>query len=513
MFTQAPTFSARRIAAALAGVLLISPVFAAADAYYIATNGDDGDPGTFANPFATFAHAIATASAGDTIYVRGGTYALNQTIALNKAGTNGARINLWAYANETPVLDFSNHPRHANPPDPRVDDTIAATSDALGIYVADGADWWHIRGLVIDHAPYYGVRIYGSNNIFEQLVTRANQASGLEITGTEGATPSNNLVLNCDSYLNFDPQTNGEDADGFAAKFDTLGPGNVFRGLRSWSNADDGYDFWHAVHPVLIEDCWSFDNGFFRAEWAPQVSGSWRGDGLGFKLGQDASELVLNRVAAFGNKAFGIDANGNNSVGGLVIYNATLVNNAKDGNPTQIQLTDGSPHTVRNTIAFDVDGAAVTNLDPAVDDAANTWNGIGVSAADFVDLNMAQLLADAMAARDPNGGLPEIGLRLASTSALIDAGVAVGLPFAGPAPDLGAFETASAYGLGDVDFDADVDADDFIIFVGCLAGPDVLAAPPGCAPAAFQAADLDDDGDADMHDYALFLDYFPSSGS
>ena len=112
---------------------------------------------------------------------------------------------------------------------------MSLTSDAVGIHVANGGDWWHIKGLTVQNAAYYGVRVYGSNNIFERLVLRDNKASGLEITGKEGGTPSNNLVLNSDSYHNFDPQTNGEDADGFGAKFSELGPGNVFRGLRSWS--------------------------------------------------------------------------------------------------------------------------------------------------------------------------------------------------------------------------------------------------------------------------------------
>ena len=47
--------------------------------------------------------------------------------------------------------------------------------------------------------------------------------------------------------VNFDPQSSGEDADGLATKFESLGSGNVFRGTRAWSNSDDGYDFWHAA--------------------------------------------------------------------------------------------------------------------------------------------------------------------------------------------------------------------------------------------------------------------------
>ncbi|MCH9680073.1 MAG: right-handed parallel beta-helix repeat-containing protein [Deltaproteobacteria bacterium] len=408
--------------------------------YYLAVDGDDADPGTEAAPFGSFGHAIDTAAPGDTILVRGGVYLLDTSIEIDKSGTPGAPINLWAHAGETPVLDFSNNPRHANPPQPRDDDSIAATHDAVGIVVGGGSDWWHIRGLTVQGAPYYGVRVYGSNNVFERLVLHDNQASGLELTGKEGFSPSDNLVLHCDSFHNFDPQSNGEDADGFGAKFDLLGPGNVFRGNRAWSNADDGYDFWHAP-AVLLEDCWSFDNGFNRPEWVQQLSGGWQGDGLGFKLGQDAGELVLHRVVAWGNKAFGIDENSNGSPGGVTIHNATLVNNAKNGNPIQLDLDDGQPHTVRNTIAFDIDGPGVTDLHPAVDNASNSWNGLGVTAADFVDLDMPTLMLVGSGPRKPDGSLPDLGLRLAPGSSLIDAGVDVGLPFSGAAPDLGAFET------------------------------------------------------------------------
>jgi hypothetical protein len=45
------------------------------------------------------------------------------------------------------------------------------------------------------------------------------------------------------------------------------------------------------------------------------------------------------------------------------------------------------------------------------------------------------------APRQSDGSLPVLShLRLAANSALIDKGTAVGLPFSGSAPDLGAFE-------------------------------------------------------------------------
>jgi len=384
--------------------------------------------------------------------------------AFDKAGTPENPIRLWAMPGETPILDFSGNP--LAPPQPRLGDE-GPVNDAVGIHVAVGGNWWHLQGLTIQNAPYYGVRVYGSHNIFEQLTLRHHKASGLEITGKEGLAPSHNLVLNCDSYLNFDPQSNGEDADGFAAKFDTLGPGIVFRGLRAWSNADDGFDFWHAAAGVLVEDCWSFDNGFKRPQWAPQTKGSWGGDGMGFKLGQAAGPMVLNRVVAWGNKAYGIDENGNGHPQGVIIGNATLVNNAKDGNPVQISLDDGMPHTVTNTVAFDLDGSGVTSFKGPVRHTFNTWNGIGVSAADFESLDQDVLFAAGTAPRNADGSLPVLGLRLAPGSRLIDAGSNVGLPYLGAAPDLGAFEFPAA---GARTGGTDMSGPDLTVF-GCRPAP------------------------------------------
>ncbi len=70
-------------------ILGLLPTFAGevvAETYYIATDGNDDNSGTLARPFGTFNHAIRLAKAGDTIYVRGGTYMLNDSLEINKAG-------------------------------------------------------------------------------------------------------------------------------------------------------------------------------------------------------------------------------------------------------------------------------------------------------------------------------------------------------------------------------------------------------------------------------------------
>jgi uncharacterized repeat protein (TIGR02059 family) len=73
----------------------------------------------------------------------------------------------------------------------------------------------------------------------------------------------------------------------------------------------------------------------------------------------------------------------------------------------------------------------------------NTWDagGPSVTDADFVSIDMTELKR----ARKGDGSLPDINFsKLKTGSALIDAGIDVGISFAGNAPDLGAFETGSA---------------------------------------------------------------------
>jgi hypothetical protein len=410
--------------------------------YYVATNGNDANPGTLASPLRSIPKAVDLVRAGGSVIIRGGTYALSSALTLSRSGTSSGKIYLQNYGTEVVTLNFASNPRNTNPPQPRVDDSLAATRAANGITVT--GNWWHIRGISIRNAAYYGVRVYGSHTTVERVDVGNSKAAGFEITGKDNYEPSYNLIINCDSHDNFDPQGNGEDADGFGVKFDGIGPGNSLRSNRAWKNSDDGYDFWHAVEVVTISDCWSFENGFNRPEWQSQLTGSFAGDGFGFKLGQEASALQLTRVVAWGNKGFGIDDNGNNS-SGVIIDHATLFANAKDGNPIQVSLNEGSAHTITNSVAFDTDAAfnasSAIEKTANVSDAFNSWTlPVSVSATDFVNANLTTLSTEGSAPRAANGALPLIGLRLRTGSDLVNKGTPTASPYKGAHPDLGAFE-------------------------------------------------------------------------
>jgi hypothetical protein len=134
---------------------------------------------------------------------------------------------------------------------------------------------------------------------------------------------------------------------------------------------------------------------------------------------------------AFGNPANGFDLNSNTA--GQTMYNNIGYKNGKNYD-FDSTLGSGEKHVFRNNVSLSGTGADVF-LD--ADSASNTWNGITVSAADYVSLNVEL----ATTKRNADGPLPYTGLfSLAAGSGPINAGADVGLAYKGSAPDLGPFE-------------------------------------------------------------------------
>lgn len=430
--------------------------------YYVApTGGSDSNAGSLGAPFATFTKAINMANPGDTIFARGGTYNLSAKLPITKTGTSANPLKLFAYPGETPVLDFTGQ----------------ADADAnRGVELSSSADFWHIKGLTIQHAGDNGFNSSGDHGVFEQMVTRFNRDSGFQF----GSSASFNLSLNCDSYGNYDPQKRGEDADGFAVKSATIGPGNIFMGNRAFDNSDDGWDmFGSRANGVLIINSWAFDNGL-----DPGGPGTFNGDGNGIKLGHDSGSHILANVLAVSNPTHGIDINGNGYIydtndnpiapnGSLVqMYNSTSFKNGR----SNVFFDENLPHTLRNNIS--ISGGQGDNFTAQLVSNHNTWNGaaFAVSAADFASLDLgdgaAQQIAQVLrGVRQADGSLPNIGsfLKLVASSNLVNAGtpasftfggVTYNLPYDGSAPDLGAFE----YLAGDFNGNGVVDMADYTVW-------------------------------------------------
>jgi MYXO-CTERM domain-containing protein len=415
----------------VAGLGLFAAKNTSAAEYYVSPTGSDSGAGTQAAPFATVQKANDSAAAGDTIWMRAGTYNCTSQITLSKSGTSDTnRTKIWAYTGEVPILDFSNY------------SLASGSSDRPAITVT--GSWMHLKGLEIANGKVgsSGSHSYSmlrtknaSNNTFELLNIHNGFGPGFFVdTGTGG-----NLVLNCDSHDNYDvngSQGDGQNGDGFGVHYQTTGPSTIIRGCRSWHNSDDGYDFISQEVPVTIENSWAFKCGYGSS-----------GNGNGFKIGSSKTgirHLVQNNVA-WSNAASGFYAN--HSTGGNTWYNNTSYNNGTQynmlassfdsaGNVTgTITLSGSKAHIMRNNIGFPDKNSNMGGVDTQF----NTWDlNITPTTADFASTSDTPCTGS----READGSMPAACtmLHLAAGSKMIDKGTNVGLPYAGTAPDLGAYE-------------------------------------------------------------------------
>ena len=399
---------------------------------FVSPSGQDQAAGTQTAPLQTPQAAVAKAQPGDIIFLRGGTYPLDNTIQLTNSGTREGAITLAAFANEKPVLNFS-----AWQP---ADEKIRAL--ARGIFLT--GNFWHLQGLEITGAPDNGIKVEGSHNVIENCVLHHNGDTGVQVglakkSVNDGSKAATNLVLNCDSFRNFDPRTKGENADGFACKL-FPGAGNKFIGCRAWENADDGWDLFMATFSVTIERCWTWHNGDSSLFVSP--TNKYNGDGNGFKLGgqnRPASHLVRNCLAFDNSRGNGFEDNNNDAP--ITVQNCTAWDNR-----TNFEFKKHA-HILQNCVAFDpVQARQDAKLEAMVVSDHNSWAPDPKKPAKFISTAtrgdfLALEVALAAAPRGADGQLPENNFaRLKPGSALIDKGVDVGIPFTGAAPDLGAFE-------------------------------------------------------------------------
>ena len=75
--------------------------------YYVATDGEDDNPGTLTHPWETIQKAANVLVPGDIVYVRGGVY--YEQVTLNVSGAaNDGYITFQNYENEVAILDGTN---------------------------------------------------------------------------------------------------------------------------------------------------------------------------------------------------------------------------------------------------------------------------------------------------------------------------------------------------------------------------------------------------------------------
>jgi len=182
-------------------LLLFQAPFCWADIFYVAPNGDDNNPGTFLQPWATLQKAADTAVAGSTVYARGGTY--NEAVTIGVSGSvDGGYIVFQKYRDETPVIDGTG---------------LTVPSDAAGLFLIEDRNYIVIEGFEIrnyitstrDVVPA-GIHVRGTshhielrNNRIHHIETHAPlsggllgaDAHGIALYGTSATGSIHNIII------------------------------------------------------------------------------------------------------------------------------------------------------------------------------------------------------------------------------------------------------------------------------------------------------------------------------
>ena len=428
-----------------------------AKVYYIAPTGNDSGEGTFDSPWYNIQRAVDAVVPGDTIICRGGTYypdmmkdGTKTTVRIYTTGTTAKYFTIKNYPDEFPIFNFKDQPKE------------------LGIrgFQLNGS-YWHIKGIHITQAGDNAIKLEGNHNIIERCTLSYNDDTGIQlgfghvfsdswpgISKNDGSYCAYNDIIDCDSYLNYDADSNGGDADGFACKMHN-GMGNRFIRCRSWDNADDGWDLYETDYAVQIIECWAWGSG--RAEnflWANDT-GSFAGNGNGIKMGGNgtggSSEGIheaWNCVAFNCNKTGSVKGFDQNSHGG----GEKLVNCLAFGCGYDFMFEKSSTNCeYYNNVCFGnieiAGGLNSNNAMLSITDKA--WTNVirGFGASDYVSLSED----DAKAPRGMDGSLPAKFARLKTGSVLVDKGLPYNMPYTtefpflaqpiyGTARDLGPFE-------------------------------------------------------------------------
>lgn len=407
----------------------------AGNEYYLSPHGDDTNgKGTKDHPWHSLNKAWQVVHPGDVVYLKGGKYLYKTRQSLyRKNGKPGSLITVMAIQGEHPVI--SPHPDY---------------KDTRGIDIH--GNYLHFKGLEITGfvqksatALYYGIVAENSSHlIFDQLKVHDN-GFGLSI----GSDSGDNLIVNSDFYRNADPLSSfgnnkpWEGADGITIRSSDSSRTNTIRGCRMWWNSDDGVDLFENQGTIVIENCWSFWNGYQPGTYKPA------GDGDGFKLGITATDQsnhvrrLLRFNLSFENRARGFDQNNARCI--TLLYNNSSYNNAHHGKAARsFDFWNGKAATVaKNNMDYHPSMSAIFNDEAIV--SHNTFLKDGSDNASFMVTRDDFLSTDSKGVDGPrhkDGSLPDLKfLKLRKGSDLIDTGTDIGLPYKGKAPDLGAYES------------------------------------------------------------------------
>jgi hypothetical protein len=141
--------------------------------YYVSALGSDSNSGTLSQPWKTIQKGVSGLVAGDTLYVRGGTYA--ETITINVSGSSTAPIVISSYPGENAIINSSGMNLASNSVMANIHGSYITFENfevinpfGIGVHIASNGNSNIVRNLNIHNIYMAALTIWGRYNLVEQ---------------------------------------------------------------------------------------------------------------------------------------------------------------------------------------------------------------------------------------------------------------------------------------------------------------------------------------------------------
>lgn len=208
--------------------------------YYVSNSGNNANLGTIDSPWKTLVYASGKIKAGDTLYIRGGTY--KEVTSWSTDGTQNAPIKIMNYPGEQVIIDGY--------------DTIPANTGGTWMFMIWG-DWYYVSGLEITRSFDEGaIGVKGEYVTIDNCYIHHNWAAGITIMGNYGTAQNNKIWYNGIDNEFGSSSRGGWPATLTCARYPTH---CTLKGNISWENWGEGISTFESSY-VIIEDNISYDN-------------------------------------------------------------------------------------------------------------------------------------------------------------------------------------------------------------------------------------------------------------